>query len=125
SYEIVCVDDGSRDGSLDLLRGLAQGDPRVVVVELSRNFGKEAAMAAGLEHARGRAVLLLDADLQHPAELIGNMVDAWRRGADVVSGVKESRGREGLFYGLMARLFNALMGEATGSFRGASDFKLL
>lgn len=127
SYELICVDDGSRDQSVSLLRGLAQGDPRVVVVELSRNFGKEAAMAAGLDHARGNGVLLLDADLQHPAELIEQMVQAWRSGFDVVSGVKQSRGREGLLYGLMAKLFNALMGGATGegNFRGASDFKLL
>lgn len=127
SFEILCINDGSTDRTGELLQRAAQDDPRLLPIELSRNFGKEAAMAAGLDHARGRAVLILDADLQHPAHLLGDMVAAWRAGADVVSGVKESRGSEGLLYGLMARVFNALMGGATreGNFRGASDFKLL
>lgn len=127
SFEIFCINDGSTDRTGALLERAALSDPRIVPIELSRNFGKEAAMAAGLDHARGQAVLILDADLQHPAELVTQMVAAWREGADVVSGVKESRGREGLTYGLMARAFNALMGTATrdGKFRGSSDFKLL
>lgn len=127
SYEIVCIDDGSSDGTLAMLRQLAATDPQVVVVELSRNFGKEAAMAAGLDHAKGNAVILMDADLQHPPELIAQMVAAWRGGADVVSGIKESRGREGFVYSMLAGLFNRLMGGATGgqAFQGASDFKLL
>lgn len=127
SFEVLCVDDGSTDKTSAVLAGVAAADPRVVPIELSRNFGKEAAMAAGLDHARGLAVLLLDADLQHPPELIPRMVAAWKAGADVVSGVKESRGSEGILYGLMARTFNALMGGAAsqGNFRGASDFKLL
>ncbi len=127
SFEVLCINDGSTDGTRELLEQAARRDPRVVPIELSRNFGKEAALAAGLDHARGQAVVILDADLQHPAHLLGEMVAAWKSGADVVSGVKESRGREGLVYGLMARMFNALMGGATrdGNFRGASDFKLL
>jgi len=127
SFEILCINDGSTDETGALLRQKSQEDPRVLPVELSRNFGKEAAMAAGLDHARGRGILLLDADLQHPATLIGQMVDAWRGGADVVNGVKQSRGSEGVLYRMMAGLFNCLMGGATssGNFRGASDFKLL
>jgi glycosyltransferase involved in cell wall biosynthesis len=127
SFEILCINDGSTDRTGALLGRAAAADPRVLPLELSRNFGKEAAMAAGLDHARGQAVLILDADLQHPAQLVSQMVKAWRDGADVVSGVKESRGKEGLAYGLMARGFNALMGTATreGDFRGSSDFKLL
>jgi dolichol-phosphate mannosyltransferase len=127
SFEILCVDDGSTDATSTVLAAAAANDPRIVPISLARNFGKEAAMAAGLDYAQGRAVLLLDADLQHPAELIPQMLDAWRAGVDVVNGVKESRGREGILYGLMARLFNALMGGAArqGNFRGASDFKLL
>lgn len=127
SFEILCINDGSTDQTGALLERAAKADARLLPIELSRNFGKEAAMAAGLDHAQGRAVLILDADLQHPAQLVSQMVAAWRDGADVVSGVKESRGREGLMYGLMARIFNALMGGATreGSFHGASDFKLL
>lgn len=126
SFEIVCVDDGSRDGTPEALRLASEADPRVRVVSLSRNFGKEAAMAAGLEAARGRAVLLMDADLQHPPDLIPRMVDLWGEGNEVVSAVKEARARESLVYRAMAGLFNALMGGAAGqSFRGSSDFKLL
>lgn len=127
SFEILCINDGSTDQTGALLQRAAKEDPRVLPIELSRNYGKEAAMAAGLDSARGQAVLILDADLQHPAQLVGQMVAAWRDGADVVSGVKSTRGREGLIYGLLARVFNSLMGGATraGKFRGASDFKLL
>src|SRR5690606_21262281 len=92
NFEIVCVDDGSADQTANLLLQTAAADPRVVPLLLSRNFGKEAALAAGLDTARGEAVLILDADLQHPVELIPQMVAAWRAGAEVVSGVKASRG---------------------------------
>lgn len=127
SFEILCIDDGSTDRTPELLRQASAVDARVIPVELSRNFGKEAALAAGLDFARGDAVVILDADLQHPAHLLTDMVAAWRAGADVVNGVKHSRGREGRIYGLLAKTFNALMGGATrnGDFRGASDFKLL
>lgn len=127
NFEIVCVDDGSADQTANLLLQTAAADPRVVPLLLSRNFGKEAALAAGLDTARGEAVLILDADLQHPVELIPQMVAAWRAGAEVVSGVKASRGTEGLTYGLLARLFNLAMGGSShsGHFQGASDFKLL
>lgn len=125
SFEILCINDGSTDRTGEIVAEFAESDARIRVVELSRNFGKEAAMAAGLDHALGRGVLLLDSDLQHPASLIHEMVLAWRDGADVVSGVKASRGREGLLYKLMAHLFNRLMGGGDEGFRGASDFKLL
>lgn len=131
SFEVVCVDDGSSDGTGAVLAELAAADPAVRPIQLARNFGKEAAMAAGLDHARGLAVLLLDADLQHPPSLIPQMIDEWRRGADVVNGVKVHRGREGLLYKAMAAVFNRLMGGAlmghpgSQGFRGASDFKLL
>jgi glycosyltransferase involved in cell wall biosynthesis len=127
SFEVVCIDDGSSDSTPRLLEGARQKDDRISVLRLSRNFGKEAAMAAGLDAARGEAVLLLDADLQHPPELIPEMVRAWKEGAEVVNGMKASRGSEGFVYRIMAGLFNRLMGQAStgGSFRGASDFKLL
>lgn len=124
-FEIICVDDGSTDQTLELLRQAEQLDARVRPLQLSRNFGKEAAMAAGLDFAEGDAVLLLDADLQHPAHLIPDMIAAWKEGADVVNGVKISRGREGLLYKSMAASFNLLMGGRSGGFQGASDFKLL
>jgi dolichol-phosphate mannosyltransferase len=126
AFEIVAVDDGSRDGTLTQLRRVSEADARVQVVQLSRNFGKEAALAAGLDATRGRAVIVMDADLQHPPEIIPRMVELWRQGNEVVSAVKEARAREGVTYRMMAGLFNMLMGGAAGrSFRGASDFKLL
>jgi dolichol-phosphate mannosyltransferase len=126
TYELIVVDDGSTDSTPAKLEAASVADPRVRVVPLSRNFGKESAMAAGLDAARGRAVLLMDADLQHPPELIPKMVALWDAGNDVVSAVKEQRDRESLLYRLMASIFNVAMGGAAGkSFRGASDFKLL
>jgi glycosyltransferase involved in cell wall biosynthesis len=125
-FEIVTVDDGSRDGTLARLQSISRADEHVRVIQLTRNFGKEAALAAGLDAARGRAVIVMDADLQHPAEVIPRMVELWRQGYEVVSAVKEGRAREGLTYRAMAKLFNVLMGGAAGSsFKGASDFKLL
>lgn len=83
-FEFVCVDDGSRDDTLVRLQAFAQREPRVRVVELSRNFGKEAALTAGIDHARGAAVIPIDADLQDPPELIPALIEAWQGGADVV-----------------------------------------
>jgi len=126
SFELVCVDDGSSDGSGELLDREAEADPRIVAVHFSRNFGKEAALSAGLEAARGRAVVLMDADLQHPPSVIPQMVEHWRQGAEVVEAVKEDRGKESLPYRLMARTFYLLMGRTAGeSLRQSSDFKLL
>jgi dolichol-phosphate mannosyltransferase len=82
--EILLVDDGSRDGTGDAIRDLAAGDPRVRGVLLSRNFGHQAAVSAGYDHARGRAVMVMDADLQHPPELIPQFIEQWRAGFDVV-----------------------------------------
>jgi dolichol-phosphate mannosyltransferase len=125
SFELVCVDDGSTDGTAALLDKAADADPRIVQVNFSRNFGKEAALDAGLRFARGRAVLLLDADLQHPPELIPEMVARWDAGADVVEAVKEDRGREPLLHKLASRLFYSIMGRAGSRLQGSSDFKLL
>lgn len=125
-YEIICVDDGSTDDTISRLVQLSKEFPEVRPVQLSRNFGKEAALAAGIDHARGAAVLFLDADLQHPPAVIPEMVAAWKKGADVVSGVKRSRGQESALYRSLSHLFYVLMGGAAGrSFHGASDFKLL
>jgi dolichol-phosphate mannosyltransferase len=126
AFEIICIDDGSKDGTLSRLYRHADVDQRVKVISLSRNFGKEAAMAAGLNVARGDAVLFLDADLQHPPELIPKMLELWQSGYDVVNGVKEQRARESWVYRLFAGLFNQLMGGAADAdFHGASDYKLL
>jgi len=104
-YELVLVDDGSRDGTSELLHGLAAADERVKLISLSRNFGHQAAISAGLEHARGDVVVMIDADLQDPPEVIGEMLDAWRRGADVVYAVRTSREGETRFKLASARWF--------------------
>lgn len=92
ALEIVFVDDGSADGTLAVLQAASARDPRIVVIELSRNFGKEAAMSAGLDFARGEVVVPIDVDLQDPPELIPAMVACWREGFDVVLGVRAERG---------------------------------
>lgn len=97
NFELVLVDDGSSDGTLPKLEQLAAEDPRVRLVVLSRNFGHQLALTAGLDHARGDAVVMLDADLQDPPELIVQMLDHWRSGCDVVYAVRQQRAGESRF----------------------------
>ncbi len=104
-FELVLVDDGSRDGSAAALEQIAREDPRVRVVYLSRNFGHQTALTAGLDHACGDAVVMLDADLQDPPELIVRMLDHWRAGCDVVYAVREKRDGESRFKLATARWF--------------------
>jgi len=108
TFEIVCVDDGSTDGTLAALLALAAADPRIRIIELSRNFGKEAALTAGLDAARGDAAIPMDADLQDPPELLGLMLDAWTAGAEVVLARRVDRSTDGLMKRLTARLFYRL-----------------
>mgnify|MGYP005840267991 CR=1 FL=1 len=123
--EILYVNDGSDDGSLDLLWRLAREDGRVRVLDLSRNFGKEAAMSAGLDHVRGDAVIIIDADLQDPPELIPAMVREWRNGYEMVVMRRLSRKGETwlkqstaqAFYALMSRLGQVRLPENVGDFR--------
>ena len=96
-YELIVVNDGSKDGTPAILDRLADADPRLRVVHLSRNFGHQAALTAGLEHARGDAVAMIDADLQDPPELIRDMVDLWAAGSDVVYAVRATREGETRF----------------------------
>ena len=107
-FELVLVDDGSSDGSALLLDRIAATDPRVRVVQLSRNFGHQTALTAGLDHAKGDAVVMLDADLQDPPELIPTMLDHWRAGCDVVYAVREHRAGESRFKLSTARWFYTL-----------------
>jgi glycosyltransferase involved in cell wall biosynthesis len=125
-WEIVFVDDGSRDATLLGLRALARRDQRVKYISLSRNFGKELAMTAGLDFSKGDAVVPIDVDLQDPPELIANMVQLWREdGVDVVYGTRLRReGESGfkkltaaLFYRLMRRISPLHIPENTGDFR--------
>ena len=120
-HEIIIVDDGSGDGTWDTITTLAKVDPRIRGVRLSRNFGKEAAIAAGLELARGDAAIVMDCDLQHPPQLLGQMIGMWQRGeAEVVEAFKRTRGP------FASRAFYALFERLSGiDLVGASDFKLL
>ena len=93
SWEVVYVNDGSRDSTLQLLRSLQLNDPHVVVVDLSRNWGHMGAISAGLQTAAGDAVVLMDGDLQDPPDVVPELVEAWRRGAQVVTAVRRSRHR--------------------------------
>jgi glycosyltransferase involved in cell wall biosynthesis len=126
-YEIVVVDDGSSDDTWDVLAREVRLRPSLVARRLSRRFGKEQALVAGLERARGRGVLVMDADLQHPPTLIPAMVRAWREeGYEVVEAVKTRRGAEPFAARLGARLFYPLFRRLSGfDLEGASDFKLL
>ena len=126
-YEIVLVDDGSRDGTWALIVDLADSDPRVVGVRLMRNHGHQAAATAGLDLCRGRRVLLVDADLQDPPELLRPMMAAMDRGADVVFGQRTRREAETWFKLATATLFYRLLGRlATVSIpRDTGDFRLM
>jgi polyisoprenyl-phosphate glycosyltransferase len=126
-FELVLVDDGSTDGSPMRLERLAESDPRVRVVYLSRNFGHQTALTAGLDHARGDAVVMLDADLQDPPELITTMLDHWRTGCDVVYAVREQRDGESRFKLSTARWFYALFDKLAQVElqHNSGDFRLL
>ncbi|MDR1397652.1 MAG: glycosyltransferase family 2 protein [Desulfarculales bacterium] len=104
-FEIICVDDGSRDNTLAVLNNIAEKDPRLLIIEFSRNFGKEAAMSAGLDYAGGQAVIILDADLQDPPELIAPMLELWQGGAEVVNARRTNRQAESFLKRRSAGLF--------------------
>jgi glycosyltransferase involved in cell wall biosynthesis len=125
--EIICVDDGSTDGSLERLLGLRVQHPELRVISLSRNFGKDIALSAGLEHASGRAVVPLDADLQDPPELIDPMVAKWRDGFDVVYATRARRDGESLLKRASSRYFYRVFDRITDFPipRDTGDFRLL
>jgi polyisoprenyl-phosphate glycosyltransferase len=124
-WEVICVNDGSLDGTLGLLKQWHDKEPRIKFISLSRNFGKEAALTAGLNHAFGRAVIPLDADLQDPPEVIPDMVGKWREGYKVVLATRRSRqgdnwlkrGSAWIFYKLMGRITSVAIPSNTGDFR--------
>jgi dolichol-phosphate mannosyltransferase len=126
-FELVLVDDGSTDGSDVELQKLAGNDPRVRVVQLSRNFGHQTALTAGLDHARGNAVVMLDADLQDPPELIPQMLDHWQSGCDVIYAVREQREGESRFKLATARWFYSLFDRLAqvDLEHNSGDFRLL
>lgn len=125
TYEIVFVDDGSTDRSRAILAAISLDDPTIRIVALSRNFGHEMATTAGLHHSRGQVVIVMDADLQDPPELIPEFLRYWREGYQVVYGVRKKRERETwlkkltsfLFYRLMSKIADVPIPADTGDFR--------
>ena len=125
SWEIVCVDDGSRDNTVELLRLQHANEPRIKLVRLSRNFGKEAALTAGLAHAAGQMLIPLDADLQDPPEMIPEMIAKWQQGAKMVIATRRYRHGDGwlkritaaLFYRFIQRVSDIYIPANTGDFR--------
>ncbi len=125
--EILFVNDGSSDDSIDVINYLCERDRRVGVIDLSRRFGKELAMSAGLDHASGDAVILIDADLQDPPDYIPDMVAAWRNGFDVVAMQRADRSVDSLFKRVSARIFYRLLNwlSPVDIPPGVGDFRLL
>ena len=125
-YELLFVDDGSKDKTWSEIQRCAETDPHVVGVHFSRNFGKESAMFAGLETAKGDCAVVIDCDLQHPPEKIIEMYRLWEEGYEVVEGIKDDRGEESGFHKFAANSFYSLISKATGmDMASSSDFKLL
>jgi glycosyltransferase involved in cell wall biosynthesis len=123
-YEVILVDDGSSDHTLEMLRGFAAADPRIRYLALSRNFGKEAAMLAGLSQARGEAVAIIDADLQHPPHLLGEMLACLDKGYDQVVARRTRTGDAALrtfvsklYYRMINRLVDVSLEDGVGDFR--------
>lgn len=132
TYEIICINDGSKDNTLKCLVNYREKDQHIKIINLSRNFGKEAALTAGLDFAKGMATIPIDADLQDPPELIIELLEKWREGYDVVYGVRRSRDGESFIKKFTANLFYKLIGKIssvpipadTGDYR-LLDYKVL
>ena len=125
-YELIVVDDGSQDETYAQIQQLARQDKTLKGVCFSRNFGKEAALLAGLEVASGDVIITIDADLQHPPELIPKLIEQWRQGFKVVHAIKQDRTRDGIFARWRAYVFNSLLTRLGGvDVRNSSDYKLL
>lgn len=126
AWEIIVVDDGSCDQTYQQICQLSKNDPRIKGISLSRNFGKEAAMLVGLEYASGDAVIVMDADLQHPPGLIPVMIDKWRSGVQIVHGVKRCRKKDPATKKAAAFCINRLVSNFGGiNIDNSTDFKLL
>ena len=126
-YEIVFINDGSKDGTLKVLRELyAEKKEQMTIINFSRNFGKEGAVFAGIAQAEGDCIAVMDCDLQHPPETLIKMYRLWEDGYQVIEGVKASRGRESFIHKMFAKTFYSIISDATGiDMSRASDFKLM
>lgn len=125
-FEILFVDDGSKDRTWIEIESLVSNNPDIRGISFSRNFGKEAAVAAGLAESRGECAVVLDCDLQHPPEKIVEMYRLWQQGYEVIEGVKSSRGKESGMHAFAAKAFYGLISAASGfDMENTSDFKLL
>lgn len=126
-YEIVCVNDGSRDGTLERLHRAREANPNIRIIDLSRNFGKEVALTAGIDHTSGDAVIPIDADLQDPPDLIPALVEKWRDGYDMVLAVRGDRRSDSLTKRLTANFFYRLIGRISETPIPANtgDFRLM
>lgn len=126
-FEIILIDDGSKDDTFQIISNKVNEYPGIVrVVSFSRNFGKEAAILAGLKYSNGDCAVIMDSDLQHPPNMISEMYDLWISGYDVIEGIKKSRQKENLLNKIFAKIFYAIFSNMTGiDMRNASDFKLI
>ena len=124
--EIIFIDDGSSDATYEKIKALSNKENNVCGLHFSRNFGKEAAISAGLAAAEGKCVVVIDCDLQHPPEKIVDMYRLWQEGYEIVEGIKSSRGKEKKIHGLAAKGFYSIISSLVGfDMSNASDFKLL
>lgn len=126
SYELVFVDDGSKDLTWDQIKEAAKKNHQITGIHFSRNFGKESAMMAGLANSKGDCVVVMDCDLQHPPQVLAEMYHLWEQGYEVVEGVKRSRGKESVLHKASAGLFYKIISKAVQiDMSRASDFKLM
>jgi len=127
NYEVIYVNDGSNDGTLDELKKLAEKHNFIKIVSLSRNFGKEIATTAGIHYAKGTVIILIDGDGQHPPEIIPQFVDKWKNGAAIVVGLRSKNQKEGFVKKFGSKIFYVLFNKFTGSHLvpGSTDFRLI
>lgn len=127
NYEIIYCDDGSRDGTADIIKRLVKANSRVSLIKLSRNFGKEIATTAGIHHARGQAIMTIDADGQHPVELIPQFIEQWKAGSRVVIGLRTANDQEGFVKRVGSKLFYKVFTRLTRIqlIPGSTDFRLI
>lgn len=127
SFEIIYINDGSSDNTLEVLSGIAKKQPEIKVINLSRNFGKEIATTAGISIAQGKATVIMDGDGQHPPELIPDFIDKWRKGAQVVIGVRATNMNEGFVKKWGSKVFYKLFNSTSGSkiVPRSTDFRLI